>query len=100
MWHMGKFVCGVLSKNALEELTWMLAAGGQIVFLGIWALSRRTGQHLGDVSFDAMASQNRIKLEAMESMIYREDEATAKLIKNDDWSTALEKDGETLRRSR
>ena len=84
-------ICGVLSKNALEELTWMLAAGGQIVFLGIWALSRRTGQHLGDVSFDAMASQNRIKLEAMESMIYREDEATAKLIKNDDWSTALEK---------
>ena len=28
-------ICGVLRKNALEELTWMLAAGGQIVFLGI-----------------------------------------------------------------
>ena len=84
-------VCGVLRKNALEELTWMLAAGGQIVFLGIWIMSRRTGQRLGDVTFDAMANQNRTKLEAMEKIIYREDEAIAKLITNDDWSTALEK---------
>ena len=27
-------ICQVLRKNALEEMTWMLASGGQIVFLG------------------------------------------------------------------
>jgi hypothetical protein len=84
-------VCGVLRKDALEELTWMLAAGGQIVFLGIWVLSRRTGQRLRDVTFDAMASQNRSRLEAMESMIYREGETITKTIIKDEWSTALDK---------
>jgi len=84
-------ICGVLRKDALEELTWMLAAGGQVVFLGIWALSRRTGQRLGDVTFDAMASQNRSRLEAIQSIIYREGETITKAIIKDEWSTALDK---------
>jgi hypothetical protein len=84
-------VCQIVRKNALEELTWMLAAGGQVTFLGIWLLSRRTGQHLEDITFDAMASQNRIELEAIEGMIYRKSEALTDLIAADEWSKAIAK---------
>ena len=28
-------ICQVIRKDALEEMTWMLASGGQVVFLGI-----------------------------------------------------------------
>ena len=69
----------------------MLASGGQVVFLGIWALSRRTGQHLDDISFDAMANQNRIQLEAIEQMIYRKGEDFRDLISSDNWTKAMEK---------
>ena len=84
-------ICQVVSKNALEELTWMLAAGGQVVFLGIWVMSRRTGQRLEDVTFDATANQKRIQLEAIEEMIYRKGEAFTDLIAADEWSKAIAK---------
>ena len=84
-------ICQIVRKNALEELTWMLASGGQITFLGIWLLSRRTGQHLDDITFDAMANQNRIQLEAIEGMIYRKGEAFSDLIAADEWSKAMDK---------
>jgi len=84
-------VCQVIRKNALEELTWMLASGGQIVFLGIWVMSRRTGQRLDDISFDAMANQKRIQLEAIENMIYRKGEDFRDLIASDNWSKAMAK---------
>ena len=83
-------ICQVIRKDSLEEMTWMLASGGQVVFLGIWALSRRTGQHLDDISFDAMANQNRIQLEAIEQMIYRKGEDFRKMISSDNWSKAME----------
>jgi len=84
-------ICQVVSKNALEELTWMLAAGGQVVFLGIWLMSRRTGQRLEDITFDATANQKRIQLEAIEEMIYRKGEAFTDLIAADEWSKAIAK---------
>ena len=84
-------ICQVVSKNALEELTWMLAAGGQVVFLGIWVMSRRTGQRLEDITFDATANQKRIQLEAIEEMIYRKGEAFTDLIAADEWSKAIAK---------
>ncbi|RJU87895.1 MAG: hypothetical protein DWC02_02485 [Candidatus Poseidoniales archaeon] len=84
-------VCQVMRKDALEELTWMLASGGQIVFLGIWIVSRRTGQRLGDITFDAMANENRIQLEAIEEIIYRKGEAFTDLIAADEWSKAIRK---------
>ena len=52
---------------------------------------RRTGQHLDDISFDAMANQNRIQLEAIEQMIYRKGEDFRDLISSDNWSKAMEK---------
>lgn len=84
-------ICQVIRKDALEEMTWMLASGGQVVFLGIWIMSRRTGQRLDDISFDAMANQKRIQLEAIEQMIYRQGEDFRQLIKTDNWSKAMEK---------
>ncbi len=84
-------ICQIVSKNALEELTWMLAAGGQVVFLGIWIMSRRTGQRLDDITFDATANQKRIQLEAIEEMIYRKGEAFTDLIAADEWSKAIAK---------
>jgi len=83
-------ICQVIRKDALEEMTWMLASGGQVVFLAIWVLSRRTGQHLDDISFDAMANQKRIELESIEKMIYRQGEDFRKMIKSDNWSKAME----------
>ena len=83
-------ICQVIRKDALEEMTWMLASGGQVVFLAIWVLSRRTGQHLDDISFDAMANQRRIELESIEKMIYRQGEDFRKMIKSDNWSKAME----------
>lgn len=84
-------ICQVLRKNALEEMTWMLASGGQIVFLGIWVLSRRTGQRLEDISFDATANQKRIELEAIEGMIFRKGKEFCDLIASDNWSDAMTK---------
>jgi len=84
-------VCQIIRKDALEEMTWMLAAGGQITFLGIWVLSRRTGQRLEHITFDAMANQKRIELEAIEGMIYRKGEAFTDLIAADEWSKAIAK---------
>ena len=84
-------VCEVIRKDALEEMTWMLASGGQIVFLGIWILSRRTGQRLDDITFDAMANQKRLELEAIEKMIYRKGADFRDLIASDNWSNAMEK---------
>ena len=84
-------ICQIIRKDALEEMTWMLASGGQVIFLMIWILSRRTGQHLDDISFDAMANQKRIELEAIEKMIYRQGEDFRDLIKSDNWSKAMEK---------
>ena len=72
-------------------MTWMLASGGQVVFLGIWVMSRRTGQRLDNISFDAMANQKRIQLEAIEQMIYRQGEDFRELIKTDNWSKAMDK---------
>ena len=84
-------ICQIMRKNALEELTWMLASGGQVVFLGIWMMSRRTGQRLSDISFDAKAVENRIQLQSIESIIYRRDEEFSALISKDSWSEALER---------
>ena len=84
-------ICQVIRKDALEEMTWMLASGGQVVFLGIWLLSRRTGQRLDDISFDAMANQKRVELEAIEKMIYRKGDEISDLIISDNWSKAMEK---------
>ena len=82
-------VCTYLQKDSLEALTWMLAAGGQVVFLVIWMISRRTGQHLADITFDATADLNRTALQNLEGLIYRQEKPFTNMIANDSWSKAI-----------
>ena len=84
-------VCSVLEKDALEELTWMLASGGQIAFLAIWLKSRRIGMKLEDITFDAAVGENRARLSEMQDIIYLKQKPFTELIANDQWPKALDR---------
>ena len=51
-------VCSVLQKDMLEQLTWMLASGGQVAFLVVWAFSRRGSTKLSEITFDASMDED------------------------------------------
>ena len=82
-------VCSVLTKDALEELTWMLASGGQVAFLTIWVKSLRVGSKLEDITFDAAVADNRAKFSEMEDVIYLKKQPLTTLIAEDNWVKAL-----------
>lgn len=82
-------LCNVMQKDALEELTWMLASGGQVAFVVIWARSRRIGSRLEDISFDASMGENRARMSKLEDVIYLKQKAIRKLVTNDSWDKAL-----------
>ena len=84
-------VCSVLQKDALEELTWMLASGGQVAFLTIWARSRRIGLKLEDISFDAAVGENRERLSEMADLIYLKQKPFTELVSEDEWSKAMDR---------
>ena len=78
-------VCGVLTKDGLEELTWMLAAGGQVSFLFVWFGSLNKGSKLEDINFDASMSENREMLTQLEDKIYLKQKPLSQLIADDQW---------------
>ncbi|MCS5533642.1 MAG: hypothetical protein NZ736_05235 [Candidatus Poseidoniaceae archaeon] len=78
-------VCGILTKDGLEELTWMLAAGGQVSFLFVWAGSINRGSKLEDINFDASMSENREMLTQLEDKIYLKQTPLSQLIADDEW---------------
>ena len=82
-------VCSVMEKDSLEELTWMLASGGQIAFLAIWVKSRRIGLKLEDITFDAAVGENRARLSEMSDLIYLKQKPFTELVSKDQWSQAL-----------
>lgn len=84
-------VCTVLEKDTLEQLTWMLAAGGQIAFLAIWGLSWRRSGRLDEITFDASMDEDRTRLRGMSDMIYLKQRPVNELIANDDWSKAIQR---------
>ncbi len=86
-----KTVCAVMEKDSLEELTWMLASGGQIAFLAVWARSRRIGLKLEDISFDAAVGENRERLSEMADLIYLKQKPFTELVSEDDWSKAMDR---------
>jgi len=85
------YVCGFLEKDSLEELTWLLASGGQISFLIIWLKSRRIGLKLEDITFDAAVGENRARLSEMQDIIYLKQKPFTELIANDQWPKALDR---------
>ena len=82
-------VCTTLTKDALEELTWMLSSGGQVAFIVIWARSRKIGSSLEDISFDASVGEDRARMAQLEDVIYLKQKAIRNLIMEDDWDRAL-----------
>ncbi len=83
-------LCTYVEKDAMEELTWMLASGGQICFLLIWLTSLQVGSKLDDISFDASISEQRLMLTKMEDMIYLKQRPFTELIAQDRWTRAIE----------
>ncbi|MBM54717.1 MAG: hypothetical protein CMB36_06775 [Euryarchaeota archaeon] len=83
-------LCSYVEKDAMEELTWMLASGGQICFLLIWLTSLQVGSKLDDISFDASISEQRQMLTQMEDMIYLKQRPITELIGKDLWTRAIE----------
>lgn len=90
-------VCSILTKDALEELTWMLASGGQIAFLTIWTKSLRVGSKLEDITFDAAVADNRAKFSEMEDVIYLKKQSLTSLVAGDDWVRALRQFDDVLK---
>jgi hypothetical protein len=84
-------ICSVLMKDSLEELTWMLASGGQVAFIVIWVRSRRIGSRLEDISFDASVGEDRARMSQLEDVIYLKQKAIRSLIMDDDWDKALKR---------
>ncbi len=84
-------VCSVLEKDMLEQLTWMLASGGQIAFLGIWAMSWRRAGQLDEITFDASMDESRTRLRGMSDMIYLKQRTVNTLIAEDDWTKAIQR---------
>jgi hypothetical protein len=83
-------LCTLVEKDAMEELTWMLASGGQICFLLIWLTSLQVGSKLDDITFDASISEQRQMLTEMEDMIYLKQRPFTELIAKDRWTKAIE----------
>ena len=89
-------LCTYVEKDAMEELTWMLASGGQICFLFIWLTSLQVGSKLDDITFDASISEQRQMLTQMEDMIYLKQRPFTELIAQDKWTRAIEHYDEIL----
>ena len=84
-------LCRYMEKDILEELTWLLASGGQIAFLGVWGLSRGRSKALGDITFDASMDEDRTRLRGMSDMIYLKQQPINELVGNGEWQKALQR---------
>lgn len=84
-------VCAVLEKDMLEQLTWMLASGGQVAFLIVWGFSRSRSAQLDEITFDASMDDDRTRLRGLSDMIYLKQRSISDLLGNDDWSTAIDR---------
>ncbi len=79
-------ICAIIEKDAMEQLTWMLAAGGQISFLAVWLASRSMWENYNKTHFDATADTERTEMSAWEDVIFLQRTPLATLLANDDWN--------------
>ena len=82
-------VCLIFEKDAMEKLTWMMAAGGQLAFLGVWLMSRDMKETLDKTYFDASAGSERSEMAAWEDVIFLQQTPLNKLVAEGDWQTII-----------
>ena len=90
-------ICAIVEKNAMEELTWMLSAGGQIAFLSIWFRSLSVGARLDEIEFDSAAVSQREKLRNLQSRIYLKKTPIQELVEKGEWPQVIQRYEELAR---
>jgi hypothetical protein len=92
-------ICSIATKNMLEELTWMMASAGQVIFLVVWLLSLGKLKQLNAMKFDAVDLSKRSELETLKSKIRVREVNVIDLIRKEKFSKAFEKYEEMLEKS-
>ena len=82
-------VCLIFEKDAMEQLTWMMAAGGQLAFLTVWLMSREMKGVLDKIHFDASVGSERKEMAAWEDVIFLQQTPLNKLIAEGDWQMII-----------
>ncbi|MBJ23565.1 MAG: hypothetical protein CMB64_02730 [Euryarchaeota archaeon] len=89
-------VCSIATKNMLEELTWMMASAGQIIFLIVWVLSIGKLRKLNAMKFDAVDLTKRTELETLKTKIRVQEVNVIDLIRKDKFTEAFNRYEEML----
>ncbi len=84
-------LCTIVEKDAMEQLTWMLAAGGQLAFLVVWVMSRSMRETFNKTHFDASADSERTEMSAWEDVIFLQQTPLTTLLANDDWDAIIKR---------
>ena len=90
--------CGYLESNVfnnnkkyLEELTWMMASAGQVIFLFVWLISIGKFKKLNAMNFDAVDLSKRSELETLKKKIRVQDVDNSDLIRKERMTRAFQK---------
>ena len=89
-------VCSIATKNMLEELTWMMASAGQVIFLFVWLLSLGKLKKLNAMKFDAVDLTKRIELTTLKNKIRVQEVNVIDLIRKEKITEAFKKYEELL----
>ena len=84
-------VCSIATKNMLEELTWMMASAGQVIFLFVWLISIGKFKKLNAMNFDAVDLSKRSELETLKRKIRVQDVNVIDLIRKERMTRAFQK---------
>tara|TARA_B100001115_G_C15843854_1_gene424082 strand:+ start:688 stop:3267 length:2580 start_codon:yes stop_codon:yes gene_type:complete len=84
-------ICSIATKNMLEELTWMMASAGQIIFLIVWLLSIGKFRKLNAMKFDAVDLNKRTELETLKTKIRVQEVNVIDLIRKEKMTEAFKK---------
>ncbi len=91
-------VCSIATKNMLEELTWMMASAGQIIFLMVWLLSIGKLKKLNAMKFDAVDLTKRTELETLKTKIRVQEVNVIDLIRKEKMTEAFRKYEEMVKK--
>ena len=89
-------ICKIATKNMLEELTWMMASAGQVIFLLVWLLSLGRLRKLNAMKFDAVDLTKRTELTTLKNKIRVREVNVIDLIRKGKITEAVKKYEELL----